>query len=63
MIESWPFCIQQKVEPRNYDDSVKNDEDFEVSSKLNVTCKLHLLSPYFHVFCMFPRALYKGITS
>lgn len=62
VIDNWPFYIQQKVEPRNYDDSVKNDEDFDVSSKLNITCKLQLFFPLFTSFVRFP-AFYKGITS
>lgn len=55
VIDNWPFYIQQKVEPRNYDDSVKNDEDFDVSSKLNITCKLQLFLPSLRRLYVSPR--------
>ena len=55
MIENWPFYILQKVEPTDYDDSVKNDKDFDVSPKLNVTCRLYLFSNSLRRLYVFPR--------
>ena len=54
MIENWPFYILQKVEPRDYDDSVKNDKDFDVSPKLNVTSRLYLFSNTLRRLYVFP---------
>lgn len=61
MMEDWPFYIQQKVEPMDYDDSVKNDKDFDVSLKhYDYTEKKKILFPLFISVACFP-PLYTGI--
>lgn len=57
MIEDWLFYIQQIVEPMDYDDSVKNDKDFDVSLK-NYDYTEKNTFPAFYFSCMFSPALH-----
>lgn len=55
MIEDWPFYIQQKLEPIDYDDSVKNDKDFDVSLKHYDYTEKYFSPSIFQFFFVFAR--------